>query len=628
MVRVDASSPLTALIEPFLFLSGVGIAVVLFLFGQAALGQILLEILLGIGIVLSAWQLIRELRDHHVGVDVVALSAMLAAGVFHQWATGIVILLMLSGGEALEQYASRRARRHLTRLIAGVPTIAHRRAGTTNARTRLIDVPVETIKIGDVFIVKPGEMIPVDGVIVSGTTTVDESMLTGESITVDKTTHDRVMGGSLNQSGLLEVRAIRISAASQYQRIVTLVREAERVRAPFVRLADRYSLLFTLVTAAVASMAWFLSGDASRVLAVLVVATPCPLILATPIAILSGMSRSAKRGMIIRNGGALETLARVRAMVFDKTGTLTYGAPAIKRIIGFHASERDILYVAASLDQASSHALARALVAYASAHEVTLTFPGHFKESIGKGVQGVLGGKTFSLGRATYLHERGLAIPSEVIADAHRRKRFGERTVYVADRHRAIGVIVFSDKIRPGLKPFFRALSHLGVRSVSILTGDKKAIAERLARAVGIRSVVGECLPEDKEREIEKLQKRFVVAMVGDGVNDAPALARADVGIAMGASGSGMASETADMVITVDDVTRVRDALRIAQETMSTAKRGIIIGIGLSIVLMLIAAHGFLPPIYGAFLQEGVDVIVILHALRLTRVGRDDHDVV
>ncbi len=607
-------TPFAAFLEPLLFLLSTGASAVLFFFVSPFAGQVLWEITLFAGIALSGWRILRQAFEGRIGVDVIAISAMAVSALLGQWIAGNIILLMLSGGEALERYAAQRARRHLTHLLSGLPTVAHRKTARG-----LTDISVEEVELEDTLVVKPGEIVPVDGVISHGSSTIDESLLTGEPLAVDKGVHDRVLGGSVNQSGLLEMRATAVAGGSQYQRIVVLVREAERNKAPFVRLADRYSLMFTLVTFSLAVAAWLLSGDSLRALAVLVVATPCPLILATPIAILSGMSRAARDGVIMRSGGALETLARVRAFVFDKTGTLTFGSPAIKNIVSFGVPETDVLRIAASLDQASSHVLARVLVTYASAHQVDLSFPKQFKEIIGKGVQGVVDGKTYTFGRVSFLEEHGLRIPADALAENEKRKEKGLRTVYLADQKKAIGGVTFADTIRPGLKPFFQSLAGSGVQKVEMLTGDKKTVAEDIGKKIGIRSVKGECLPEDKVHEIRKLQKQYeAVAMVGDGVNDAPALAVADVGIAMGANGSGVAAESADIVITVDDVTRTGDALSIARQTMKIAKTGIFLGIGLSFLLMILAALGFLPPVYGAVAQEIVDIIVILQALRLS----------
>ncbi len=567
------------------------------------------------GILFSAWKIVREAMEGRVGVDVIAISAMIVSALLGQWIAGVIVLLMLASGEALEVYASHRARRHLTNLLSGVPVIAHRKKGNA-----LIDIDVTAVIAGDLLFVKPGEIVPVDGIIVKGSSSLDEALLTGEPLSVDKGAHDRVLGGSVNQSGSFDMRATTVSAKSQYQRMVALVREAEQKKAPFVRLADEYSLLFTIVTFAIAGSAWLWTGNPLRALAVLVVATPCPLILATPIAILSGISRAARRGIIMRSGGALESLARSKAFVFDKTGTLTFGTPSIRRVMSFgELSQADVLRLGASLDQSSAHVLARELVTYAAARGAALSFPASFKEVIGKGVDGRIEGERYFFGRASFLEEHGISVPADILRKNEVGKSKGLRAVYLANQHQLLGAVIFSDTMRPGLKEFFHALGTEGAKRIEMLTGDKKTVAKELGKRIGLSHIKAECLPEDKVKQIKKLHHAFSsVAMVGDGVNDAPALATADVGIAMGANGSAVASESADIVITVDDVTRTVDAFRIAHETMNIAKTGIFLGIGLSFVLMAIAALGQLPPVYGAVAQEGVDILVILQALRMT----------
>ncbi len=571
-------------------------------------------LILWIGIGCSAIRAARDFIRGRVGVDVIALCAMLVAALLHQWIAGSVILAMLLGGEALEAYASHRARRHLTHLLRGLPTIAHRRHGRG-----LQDVPVEQVAPHDILIVKPGESIPVDGVILTGSASVNESLLTGEPLPIYKNPHDHVIGGSINQDGLLEMHATHGAQESQYQRIVALVRAAEENHAPIVRLADQYSLLFTCVTFALAGLAWFISRDPTRALAVLVVATPCPLILATPIAILSGMSRAAKRGIIIRNGEAFELLARANVFLLDKTGTLTFGTPSIKEVLVFDTMQQDIVRIAASLDQGSSHVLARQLVAYAKKHRHKLAFPTHFKETIGKGVAGTLDHHTYLFGRLSFLHEHDCTIPAAIREEDSGRKNQGLRAVYLAEGKRLIGGIVFADTLRPNIKPFLHELTNSGVQHIELLTGDKQAVADTIGRKIGIDSIRAECLPKDKLRSVRAWQtKGFTVAMLGDGLNDAPALAGADVGIAMGANGSAAASDAADVIITVDNVSRVTEARLIAQQSMHVAKNGILIGIGLSCAMMVIAAAGCLSPVPGAIAQEAVDIIVIVHALRFS----------
>ncbi len=577
---------------------------------EAALPAFVL--LLAAGGIPAAAGLLRQLTKGRFGVDVIAVAAMGAAAFFGQWVAGCVILLMLSGGEALEAYALVRARRSLRALLSAAPTVAH-----LYVRGKVKNVPVEQVKAGDRLAVKPGDVVPVDAVVIAGTGQMDASRLTGESLPMDVAPHSRIPGGAVNGGSLLTVRALSNAAESQYGRIVTLVQEAESKKAPLVRLADRYSGFFTLVTFLVAAGAWMVSGDPTRVLAVLVVATPCPLILATPIAMISGISRAAGRGIIVKHGGALEVLARARAFVFDKTGTLTFGTPVVRGIAAEYGSEEDVLRLAASLDQGSSHVLARTLTAQAEERGLALPFPERFKEDVGRGVTGRLGGKTYAFGRLSFLKGLGVAIPGALAKDAEKKKSRGIRTVYLAEGNRLRGSISFSDKARPGLAAFVAELRRAGVKDVELLTGDKETVAKALAKEAGVSRVFAECLPGDKVKRIAQLQTRGAVAMVGDGVNDAPALAAADVGIAMGANGSAASAETADIVITLDDVHKVAEVRAIAKRTVSVAVGGIQLGMALSFLLMGVAAAGYLPPLYGAILQEAVDVVVILNALRV-----------
>ncbi len=579
----------------------------------AAAGTWAFALLLAAGGLPAAYRLARDLARGRFGVDVIAVLAMAAAALFGQWIVGGVILLMLSGGEALERYATVRARRTLTALLARAPAVAHVRA-----RGRVRDVPAERVREGDRLVVKPGETVPTDGIVLSGRSTVDASLLTGEPLPADAGPHARVPGGSVNGAGLLAVRALTDAAGSQYARLVSRVREAETRKAPIVRLADRWSGWFTLITLALTLGAWLASGDPIRALAVLVVATPCPLILATPVAIIGGVNRAAGQGIVVKNGGALEVLARVRAFVFDKTGTLTFGTPRVRRALAYDGTREDeVLRLAAALDQGSTHVLARALEARARERGLSLPFPTHFREEIGRGVLGRMEGTDYAFGRLGFLADRGVAVPERVVREDEIRKAEGVRTVFLAAKKRLVGAVTFADEPRPGLAAFIRALRAQGIRRFALLTGDKAGVADALGRAIGIARVRAECLPEDKAKEIRALQRRGPVAMVGDGVNDAPALATADVGIAMGANGSAASAETADIVIAVDDVSRVSAALAIARRSVRVAKSGIAVGMGLSGVLMAFAAFGYVPPLAGAVLQEAVDVIVILNALRM-----------
>ncbi len=567
--------------------------------------------------------ILKSLLNRHFGVDLIAIVAIVASLLFHQYLAGTVILLMLSGGEALEWFALGRARRELTALISNAPTIAHKKEGET-----VRDIAAENVHPGDVVLVKPGETIPVDGEVVSGTAMVDESALTGEAMLVEKFKHAHVMSGSVSKDGVLEIMALKTSHESKYQQIIRLIKEAEAKKAPFVRLADRYSVWFTSLTFILAISAWLLSHDPVRALAVLVVATPCPLILATPIAFSSGISRAAKRGIIVKNGGVLEKLGDARCLVFDKTGTLTLGVPTVEKVM-VHASEasdqkpEDIIRIAASLDQLSTHVLARAIVEHAHDKKIDLAFPDEFHESLGKGVRGMIDGKEYCFGSLKFLQSEGIPIDDKTKQEHDRAETEGAMTVYLATKQGVLGAIRFADHVRSQVKHLFHGMRGLNIQKIMMLTGDKRVPALRVAREIGLNDddVLAEALPEQKVEEVQRLKQTYSpVVMVGDGVNDAPALAAADVGIAMGAHGSTASAEASDIVIMVDQIERVGEALCLGNQVLAIAKQSIFIGIGLSIVLMLLATFGFILPVVGALLQEVIDVVVIFNALRVLLV--------
>lgn len=547
------------------------------------------------------------------GVDLIAVVSIVSSVLIGEYVAGAVILLMLSGGEFLEAYALKRARRDLTLLLANAPSVAHIKDGE-----KILDVKAEEVKVNDTIVIKPGEIIPVDGIVMNGESQVDESTLTGEALPVDKAPHHMVMSGTTNVSSALEVRALRASKESKYQQIIKLVRDAESHKAPFVRLADRYSVWFTICAFTLAAIGWFVSKDPARALAVLVVATPCPLILATPIAFASGISRAAKRGVIVKRGAAIEKLAAACSFLFDKTGTLTLGVPRVHTIHSYnHHSEEDVLCLAASVDQLSVHILARSLVTYAKSHNLSLSYPEHFQEDLGNGVSAVIHGKTVLLGKLRYVEEKGIPVDEEIRSEYKKLKEEGRTAVYLTEEKKLVGVVAFQDEIRPNVKNIFHELAK-DIKRIVMVTGDKKVVAERIAAEIGIHDIRAEALPEDKLTIVKELQRECPpVVMVGDGINDAPALATADVGISLSAHGSSAVSEAGDIVITVDDLSRVVEAKKISMHVMHIAKQCIFIGIGLSILLMVVAMLGHLKPLYGALLQELVDVVVIFNALRV-----------
>jgi heavy metal translocating P-type ATPase len=550
-----------------------------------------------------------------IGVDAIALVAMAGALATGEYLAGAVIALMLSGGNALEAMASRRARQELTALLARMPTVAHRRGGDGWE-----EVQADELAIGDVVLVRGGELVPVDGSLQSGEAILDESALTGEAMPVTHVRGSAIRSGTANAGAPLELRATNLAAESAYANIVRLVRAAETQRAPFVRLADRYAAVFLPVTLVLAAAAWAMSGDPVRAVAVLVVATPCPLILAAPVAIVSGVSRAARLGVIVKGGAAIERLGESRTVLLDKTGTLTLGAPKVREIVPVDADAdaEEALRLGASLDQFSAHVLAEALVHHAGERGLRLSEPADAMEEPGQGIEGAVDGHRVAVGSGALLRSRkydieAAELPREGDGDV------GLARVLIGVDGRLQAIVVVGDRLRDDARGLASRLHEVGIGHVAMVTGDRRAVAEGIASAIGVDDLHAEQSPEDKLEIVRRMRSSHdfaPVVMVGDGVNDAPALALADVGIAMSGPGATISSETADAVITVDRIDRVTAAISIGRRALRIARQSVIFGIGLSGIAMGFAALGYIPPVAGALLQEGIDVAVIANALR------------
>ena len=556
--------------------------------------------------------------DHHMGVDTIALVAMVGSLALNEELAGVVVGLMFSGGAALEDVASTRARRELTALIERAPRSARLKVGD-----RFEQVPVENVEVGDTLLVGTGEVIPVDGTVASAEAVIDSSALTGESLPATLTAGTDVLSGTANAGSPFELRATHEAARSAYAALVRLVEQAQARRAPFVRMADRYAGVFLPATLLIAGVAWAASGDPVRALAVVVVATPCPLILAAPIAFVSGLSRAARVGVIVKGTPAIEMLGEARTVLFDKTGTLTVGTPDVRDVITTDGVEpAELLRLAASVDQLSAHVLGEALVRAARAESLRLVEPEQVREQPGQGIEGLVEGHAVALGSRVFLRRAG--IPSGEVASAVALSGYGSGEAHVLvgiDGHLA-GVIVMADEPRPDASGVVPRLRAEGVRHVAMVSGDRRSVAERVGRTLGMDRVYAELSPEQKLEIVRRLRadpRLRPVVMVGDGVNDAPALALADAGIAIGAAGATISSETADAVITVDRVDRVADAIHAGRRALHIARQSVLVGMGLSFVAMGVAAAGYLPPVAGALLQEAIDLAVILNALRARR---------
>lgn len=569
--------------------------------------------------------MLANIRSGDWGLDVLAVAAVLSTIAVGDYWAAMVVILMITGGQALETYASARAARELTALLERVPQFAHVR--TPNGS--FADVAVAEVRVGDILIVKPGETVPVDAVLRSGEATFDESSLTGESLPVTRRAGDAVLSGSVNGGDAIEAAASAIAADSQFQKILELVAAASNQKAPFVRMANRYAVPFTAAAFTLAGVAWLVSGDSHRFAEVLVVATPCPLLIAAPVAFIAGMSLAARSGAIVKSGGVLEILSRIRTAVFDKTGTLTHGEPAVDRVEpenGFSAGQ--VLRAAAAAESFSVHTLAHAIGAGAPLTAASVT---DVSESVGRGVVATVDGVLVVVGKAGFVAEHTPVVTPAVTsavtpavtsavtpAVTPGELSAGEMSVWVGIGGKRAGRIVLRDALRTDAGSTIDSLRRLGIERFAILSGDARTTAEQVGRTVGIEDVRSGLLPGDKVSAVRDLPERPVM-MVGDGINDAPVLAVADVGVAMGARGSTAASESADVVIMLDDLQRVVQVVRTARRSVRIARQSIILGIALSSALMVVAAFGVIPAIIGAGLQEFVDLASILNSLRAAR---------
>jgi heavy metal translocating P-type ATPase len=544
--------------------------------------------------------------------DVVAALAVATAFALGQPFVGLVIVLMQSGGEALEGIAEGRATNALRALQDAAPRIVHRFRDSA-----VEDIHPNMVNAGDLILVRPGEVLPCDGEVVLGRSHIDASRITGEPLPVTVTAGSPVMSGTINQEGPLTVRVTAVAAQSQYARIVQLVREAQASKAPLQRVADRYAIWFTPVTMMVCAVAYVLSRDWDRVLAVLAVATPCPLILATPVAVLGGMNQSARRHILIRNGGVLEALGGITAVLLDKTGTITLGRPRVSQVIPLNSlEETEVLRLAAGVEQFSGHLLARTLVEEAVHRNLRVPYAASVTEAPGRGVEGVVDGSHVLVGAQSFILQR-LPDAQDDLDAVHGRDGRASLRAYVAVNDRLAGIVEYADMIRPGMKDTIRRLENIGVKQTVLLSGDRAANVQDAAKALGIEAARGDLLPEDKVEAVRELMSRGEsVLMMGDGTNDAPALSAATVGVALASHGRGIATESAGAILLADEPRRIVDAILISRRTMRIARQSIFAGLGLSSLGMVAAAAGLIPPVAGALIQEGIDLAVILNALR------------
>ncbi len=558
-----------------------------------------------------AVSIVRDFLAGRLGVDAIALISMSAALLLGQPLAGAVVALMYSGGNVLEDIAIARAEHDLRSLVDRAPREARRRCGE-----RIEKVPIADVAVGDRLLVLAGEIVPVDGLLGSDAATIDESALTGEPIPAAKRRGAAILSGSLNAGDSFELTVTAPAGESTYAGIVRMVTAAQTAKAPMVRLADRYALIFLPVTLAIAFFAWLISGDLIRSLAVLVAATPCPLILAAPVAFIAGVAQAARRGILVKGGGPLEALARVHTVLFDKTGTLTVGGARLLSVeVAPGEDAKQVLMLGASLEQASQHVLAKAVVAASIERGLELKVPQQVSESLGAGLRGVIDGRRVSVGSREMVLSGGELAPWELRA-IRRASWRSALIVFVAVEGRPVGALLLADELRTDTPRAIRLLRDAGVARTVMVTGDRAASAHAIGAALDLDAVLSDRVPSDKVEAVRTEQRLHPTIMVGDGINDAPALAAADVGIALGARGASASSEAADVVILTDRLDRVGEAIAIAQRARRIAVQSIVGGMALSLLAMLAATAGWLQPVPAAIFQEVIDVAVILNALR------------
>ena len=595
-------------------LAGLAAGIVLWLGGQAEWSRRVwaagtLPVIAGV-----ALSMMRSLLAGRVGVDAVAFVSMSAALLLGQPLAGAVVAVMYAGGNVLEDFAVARAERDLKSLVDRAPRVAHRRTDD-----EIEDVPIDAVAVGDTILVRAGEVVPVDGIILGSSATLDEAALTGEPIPVTRSNGDAVHSGTINAGETFELKASASAGESTYAGIVRMVTAAQSAKAPFIRVADRYALILLPATLVLAGAAWVWSGDPIRGLAVLVTSTPCPLILAAPVAFIAGISRAARLGILIKGGGALEALAKTHTVLFDKTGTLTVGGARLVAVETAPGQDADqVLRLAASLEQASHHVVATAIVSAAVTKGLTLAPPAQVRESMGAGLEGLIAGQLVKAGSQSFVCGAG-HLEAWAVRALRRASWRSALCVFVSIDNRVIGALLLADELRRETPRAVQSLRVAGVRRIVMVTGDRAEAAETIGAALGLDAVLADREPADKLEAVAYEQGLHPTLMVGDGINDAPALAAAHVGIAMGARGASASSEAADVIILIDRLDRVSDAVAIARRTRGIAVESIIAGMALSGLAMLAAAAGWLAPVAGALTQEAIDVAVILNALRALR---------
>lgn len=550
-------------------------------------------------------EMFAKLRRREVGLDLIAALAMGAALWFGQYLAGAIVSVMYAGGHFLESYAHRRAESGMTDLLSRVP-----RSALRINDDEFIEVSIGAITPGDRLLIRRGDVVPVDGTIEGRAAVIDQSALTGEPLPVRLLHGEAVQSGASNAGDTFELIATKLARDSTYAHVVRLVELAKKSRAPMFRLADQMGLWFLGVTLLVAAAAVAASGESVRLLAVLVVATPCPLILAVPVALVAGISKAARKGILIKGAAVLEALSKIEIVIFDKTGTLTIGQPTVANVLGNDNPDR-LLQLAASAELASAHPLGRAIVSEAQSRHLSLTKPEQAAEVAGEGVEATIGGQRVLVGGPAFVRSRGIE-PQSLVAD-------DTASALVCVDAEVRGAIRFEDSLRSDAANAIEELRELGIKRISLASGDRLEVARAIADRLGMDAVEADLSAADKVEVVSGAKADGKVMMVGDGVNDAPALAAADVGLAIARGNLAAAAEAADVVLLRSGLNGVVTALKVARHSRSIAAQSVAAGIGLSAIAMVFAAAGFLPPVQGALIQEAIDVAVVLNALRAVR---------
>ena len=559
------------------------------------------------------WNTIKGMLHRKFAADIIAMLAILVSIITNNPFPGVIIVLMQSGGKALEDYAFYHAQDSLEKLLKRSPRFTIRKNNDIQNK-----IDVNDVKPGDLLVIRSGDLIPVDGITKNDQIEIDESTVTGEPLSKIKKINEIILSGTVNVGDTFEMEAQKTSGESQYAKIIQMVRKAQQEKAPIQRLADKFAVWFTPIVIVVSLLGWLITQNMTTILAVLVVATPCPLIFATPTGIISGINKAAKNGIVIKTGTGIEQLGKAKAIFFDKTGTITFGIPKLEYLKPIGNIDSDtLLRNLAGIEQMSSHPAAKSVLILAEGKFAKLPNPENFHEISGAGVEGDIEGQHIVIGSENVFLKMNPTLMEDIQNAKMQIDSNGKMLAFVTINGNLSGILIFSDLIRPNVESMIHRLHDLGIKKAAILTGDNLKNANNIAEKAGILTVHANLLPEQKVDIIKKAKEQHSnVIMVGDGINDAPSLATATTGIAMGYGGTAISAATSDIVLLVDDITKITTAVEISQHTTKIVKQGIIFGIGASFVLMGFASLGYISPVYGALFQEILDVTVILNALR------------